>query len=207
MTDFLATLAPTHGHFIYLASQSPRRRELLRQIGVEFRVIPANVDESQRVGEIPEDVVRRLARAKACAGRDRVAADGLEAAPVLGADTCVVVAGEILGKPRDRADGISMLGRLAGRSHAVMTGVAVAAGEAVYDIVSISTVRMAPLSASDIEQYWNSGEPADKAGAYGIQGLAGAFVSHIEGSYSGVVGLPLYECVSLLNRARSGMNE
>jgi septum formation protein len=205
--DFLAALTPTRGHFIYLASRSPRRRELLRQIGVEFRVVEVSVNEAWREDETPEQMVVRLAREKARAGLERIRADGLDPAPVLGADTCVVLGGEILGKPGDRSAGMEMLARLAGKRHQVLTGIAIAAGTNVYDVVSRSTVDVAPLSARDIQQYWDSGEAADKAGAYGIQGLAGAFIRHIEGSYSGVVGLPLYEFVSLMNKARSAVSE
>jgi septum formation protein len=207
VTDFLAALAPTRGHFIYLASQSPRRRELLRQIGVEFRVVEAQVDEARLPEETPEQMVTRLAREKAHSGLERVRSDSLDLAPVLGADTCVVLGGEILGKPANRTEGMEMLARLAGKRHQVLTGIAIAADAGVYDVVSRSTVDVAPLSPRDIQQYWDSGEAAGKAGAYGIQGLAGAFVHHIEGSYSGVVGLPLYEFVSLMNRARSAISE
>jgi septum formation protein len=207
MTDFLAVLAPAEGAFVYLASRSPRRRELLQQIGVGFRLLDVDVDEAWRAGESPQEYVRRLAREKAAAGRDRLVEATLDAAPVLGADTCVVIDGKVLGKPIDREHGIGMLARLAGRSHEVVTGIAIASDDRVYDAVSVSTVHMVQLSQHDIEQYWDTGEPEDKAGAYGIQGLAGAFVSQIEGSYSGVVGLPLYEFVELLNRVRSGSGE
>jgi septum formation protein len=207
MTDFLVALAPANGAFVYLASQSPRRRELLEQIGIEYRVLDVEVDEAWRPGETPQKYACRLARDKAAAGRDQLVKDELKAAPVLGADTCVVVDDEVLGKPADREHGIGMLSQLAGRTHEVVTGIAIASGPTMYDAVSVSRVRMADLSRRDIEQYWDSGEPEGKAGAYGIQGLAGAFVSHIEGSYSGVVGLPLYELVGLLNQLRSDSGE
>jgi len=191
---------------IYLASQSPRRRELLAQIGVAHRVVGVDVDESRRGSEAAADYVCRLAREKAAAGWARIRADGLALAPVLGADTAVVVDDRILGKPADAAAARAMLELLSGRTHEVMTGVAVCfareeSGEYGVDtLLSRTRVRFRALSALEIERYWASGEPCDKAGAYGIQGLAAVFVEHIEGSYSGVVGLPLFETAELLRR-------
>ena len=183
---------------VYLASASPRRRDLLRQVGIPHRVVPVAVDEAPRPGEVPADYVRRLARDKAGAGARAVAAAGLPPGLVIGADTCVVAGGEILGKPADRAHGLAMLRRLAGAAHRVFTGVCVAAGAERREALSETRVRFAPLTDAELEAYWDSGEPRGKAGAYAIQGLAGAFVTRLEGSYSGVVGLPLHETVALL---------
>lgn len=181
---------------IYLASGSPRRRELLTQIGVEFAVIKAEIDETPLPGEAPADYVLRLARAKARAGWE--ASD--QSRPVLGADTSVVLDGVILGKPEDREHAIAMLQALAGRSHQVMTAVAVVAGARCESALSVTEVGFRALSARDCADYVESGEPMDKAGGYGIQGLGALFVSDLKGSYSGVVGLPLAETGELLRR-------
>lgn len=179
---------------IYLASASPRRRELLAQIGVAFEVVSAEVDERLLPGEAPEVYVSRLALAKAQAAHaqhgDR---------PVLGADTTVVIDDTILGKPSGRAEGVAMLARLSGRSHHVYTGVAVISpdGEAATRL-SVSTVSFRPLTSAEIEAYWASGEPADKAGGYAVQGKGAMFIERLEGSYSGVMGLPLFETAELL---------
>lgn len=190
---------------IYLASASPRRQELLRQIDVEFDVLAVGVCEDARPQEPPADYVRRLACEKARVGLTELVRRGLPARPVLGADTCVTVDGEILGKPRDRADGLAMLRRLAGRSHQVLTGVCVAAGAArgrtiEHSAVNVSTVTFGPLTEQDIAAYWASGEPADKAGGYAIQGRAARFIARLEGSYSGVMGLPLHELTQILQK-------
>jgi septum formation protein len=171
---------------IVLASASPRRAELLRAAGFDFVVDPADVDESVRPGETPEAHVRRLAREKADAGAVRHPGRA-----VIGADTVVVVDGRILGKPRDAADARGMLEALSGRTHHVFTGVAVARDGALRDAVDVSAVTMARLSPEEIDEYVASGEPRDKAGAYAIQGRAARFVERLEGSYSGVVGLPV----------------
>lgn len=181
---------------LLLASRSPRRAEYLRLLGVDFDVIDVAVDETPHADEAPRDYVLRLARAKAAAGRAR---SGV-ACPVLAADTTVVCAGEILGKPADAADARRILGRLSGRWHTVLTAVALAADTA-RDCCVETAVLFRPLSPTEIDRYWASGEPADKAGAYGIQGLGGALVSRIDGSYSNVVGLPLAETVALLDAA------
>ena len=180
---------------IYLASMSPRRQELLQQIGVEHTLLKVEIDETPNPGEPPVDFVRRLALEKARAGHAQlVEADTM---PVLGADTAVVIGDTIMGKPHDRLHGIAMLEQLSGRTHQVMTAVAlVGAHEAV--LVSISDVTFDTLDAGVCEAYWATGEPVDKAGGYAIQGLASAFVTRLEGSYSGVVGLPLNETVALL---------
>lgn len=181
---------------LYLASGSPRRRELLTQIGVPFLTQIAPIDENALPGESPLAYVERLARAKGHAGLAALAdADG---AVVLGADTAVVLDGRILGKPRDRADALATLQALSGRSHQVLTAVALVSRERQAAQVVTSQVTFRPLSSAEIEAYWASGEPQDKAGSYGIQGLAAVFVSQLQGSYSAVVGLPLCETAALL---------
>jgi|SRR5690606_33238199 len=185
---------------VYLASQSPRRRELLTQIGIGHRVIAIDVDESRLAGEAPDTYVQRLAREKAAAGWRAVEASAMASLPVLGADTAVVLDQTILGKPADAADARAMLERLSGRMHEVLTAVALvgADGEAIE--LSRTKVWFRTLTVVEIERYWATAEPRDKAGAYGIQGLAAVFIERIEGSYSGVVGLPLFETAALLQR-------
>jgi septum formation protein len=178
---------------IVLASQSPRRAELLEQVGVEFRTAPAYIDESVHADERAADYVERVAVAKARSVR-RAFPDY----PVLAADTAVVLDQVILGKPRDRDDALDMLGRLSGRTHEVLTGVAVQAERLSYRL-NVSRVVFRELSEQEAAAYWATGEPADKAGAYAIQGLAAAFIERIEGSYSGIMGLPLFETMRLLN--------
>lgn len=181
---------------IYLASLSPRRRELLDQIGVRHQVLTAPVDETPHPDESPEDYVRRLAVAKARAGHAQ-ASD----LPVLGADTAVVLDGHILGKPDDREHGLAMLRALSGREHRVLTGVALLNGNHEDYRLSDSRVSFRSLDETEIGRYWDSGEPADKAGGYAVQGLGAVFISHLSGSYSGVMGLPLYETAQLLRAA------
>jgi len=179
---------------IYLASASPRRRDLLEQVGVTFTVVPVEVDERRLPGETPEDYVTRLALAKAQAGRALL--DAGDACPVLGADTTVVVDDMMMGKPHDREHAVAMLLDLSGRSHQVISAVALAGThEAVR--VSISDVTFRTLTAAECQAYWETGEPKDKAGGYAIQGRAAQFIERLEGSYSGVMGLPLYETLSL----------
>jgi septum formation protein len=193
-------------HAIYLASQSPRRRELLRQIGVSFEVIPlregpgrdADVDESPHPGEPADDYVLRVAIDKAQAAARIIAARRIVPRPVLAADTTVVCDHEILGKPDDDDEAARMLGLLAGRPHRVLTAVAVAAADGVQTRVSESKVWFAALDAAEIRRYVATGESRDKAGAYAVQGLAAAFITRIEGSYSGIMGLPLAETAELL---------
>ncbi len=180
---------------IALASRSPRRRELLAQIGVRHRVVDVDVDESPRPAEVAAEYVLRLALAKARAGTGRVA--GL---PVLGADTAVVVDDAILGKPADREDAMAMLRRLSAREHRVLTAVALV-GDREATRLSVSHVRFRAIAAGEAAAYWATGEPADKAGAYAIQGLGALFVESLSGSYSGVMGLPLYETAELLRHA------
>ncbi|WP_428033558.1 Maf family protein [Amphritea sp.] len=180
---------------LVLASASPRRLELLQQIGVNCSVSPVDIPEIPGVGELPQCFVERLAREKARAGL-AVAAEG---AVVLGADTVVVCDGRILGKPVNREDGLAMLQQLSGSEHQVMTAVAVTNRERMLTEVVTTDVRFQILSLAQCEQYWASGEPCDKAGAYAIQGLGAVFVANIKGSYSAVVGLPLMETAVLLD--------
>jgi septum formation protein len=181
---------------LYLASASPRRRELLRQIGVAYRRLPVEVDEASLPGESPGDYVARLALAKARTGWRTLGRRTPR--PVLGADTAVVVDDTILGKPRDRDEGLAMLTQLSGREHRVLSAVALA--EARRDAVRVqeSVVRFRELTAAERTAYWNSGEPLDKAGGYAIQGRAATFIVELRGSYSGVMGLPLFETAELL---------
>jgi septum formation protein len=183
---------------IYLASRSPRRRELLHQIGVAHRLLDIEVDERVREGESPSDYVLRLSQDKAAAGL--AACAGNEKLPVLAADTCVVIDGEMLGKPADREQGMRMLARLSGATHQVYTAVALDDGR-LSTRLSVSQVSFRCLSESEMAAYWATGEPADKAGGYAIQGLAGQFVRELLGSYSGVMGLPLFETAELLRDA------
>lgn len=193
---------------IYLASQSPRRRELLKQIGVDFvplilRSSPGRQDviETPYANEAAVDFALRMAIEKSQCGRKVAGLRKLTTLPVIGADTVVDLDNEILGKPRDRDHAESMLHSLSGRTHWVHTGVAMSRGEEFRSLVSSSKVTFAPLSKEVVQHYLETGEYLDKAGAYGIQGRAGLFVSHIEGSYTGIMGLPLHETGLLLNWA------
>jgi len=179
---------------IILASGSPRRQALLQQIGVRFRQQVADVDETPLDNESAQDYVVRLAVAKACAVRQQ---SGADKAPVLGADTAVVVDGRLLGKPADLAHARDMLQLLSGRRHQVLSAVALVQDRQAV-AASVSNVWFRALSEKDIEDYWKTGEPRDKAGAYGIQGIGAIFIERLEGSYSGVMGLPLYETARLL---------
>lgn len=178
---------------LLLASRSPRRRELLDQVGLTYSVLVPDIDETPEPGESPQALVERLARAKAQAVRD--AAGGL---PVLAADTAVVIDGVALGKPADEAHALAILERLSGRSHVVVSGIAVAAGGQIASRVVESLVTLCPTTEAERQAYWASGEPDGKAGAYAIQGLGAVFVERLEGSYSNVVGLPLFETLALL---------
>jgi septum formation protein len=171
---------------LILASASPRRAELLRAAGYAFEIVPADVNESAGSGELPEDYVRRVAALKA-----RAVLRQFPDCTVLAADTTVVVDGAMLGKPSDDEDARQMLARLSGRAHRVLTGVVLAGGGREVGVVAATLVRFAVLTPADIDWYVASGEPRDKAGAYGVQGLASRFVEGIEGSYSNVVGLPV----------------
>jgi septum formation protein len=183
--------------FVYLASASPRRGELLRQIGVRFEVRPAALDEAQAPGEAPADYVRRLAAAKAAAVAATLSAT--EARPVLAADTAVVVDGEVLGKPGDAAEAAAMLERLSARSHRVLTAVALCCGRTDTRLAE-TEVRFRATTAAERRAYCATNEPFDKAGGYGIQGYGAVFVEDLRGSYSAVVGLPLFETAELLAR-------
>lgn len=182
---------------LYLASKSPRRKELLAQLGVTFDCIDGCVDESTLSNEAPQNYVLRLAIAKAAAGRKNIQA-GFSHIPVLGSDTSVVISNEILGKPRDKQEAIAMLSRLSGNSHIVYTAVAVNHNGTIRTVCCATKVFFAAMTLSQINSYVATGEPMDKAGAYGIQGLGGRYIQKIEGSYTSVVGLPLYETGMLL---------
>jgi septum formation protein len=192
---------------IYLASRSPRRRELLKQVGIAFEILlfredakrGADVDESPHPDEDSRSYVLRMARTKAQSAHMRMAQRKLPIHPVLAADTTVVVDDTILGKPADREEAHAMLALLSGRRHEVLTAVAVCHIDRMETRLSVSSVDFAPIDPARIRQYVATGEPLDKAGAYAIQGRAGAFVRHLTGSYSGVMGLPLYETVELLD--------
>lgn len=198
----MTTLEPR----IYLASQSPRRRELLAQIGVRFDLLPfrgtsradSAICEDPLPGEAPDVYALRVAAAKARHGAELVQLRRLAARPVLAADTTLDVDGAIVGKPRDDADAIRILGRLAGRTHRVLTAIAMVHGERQDQRLSVSEVRFRRLTDAEIHRYVASGEPRDKAGAYGIQGFAAMFIEEIRGSHSGIVGLPLCETALLL---------
>ncbi len=183
---------------LYLASQSPRRRELLQQIGVSHQVVTASVEEIPLDHETAAEYVLRLARTKALAGLASVQASGLTIVPVLGADTVVVCDDHIMEKPRDQAHAAAMLQRLSGRTHQVMTAVALANETQVAVELSVTDVVFRELDDDEISAYWHTGEPHDKAGGYGIQGLGAVFVQQIRGSYTGVVGLPIEQTIILL---------
>ncbi len=181
---------------IYLASHSPRRRELLGQIALPFSPLDVSVDESWDEGESPEVFVIRVALEKARAGWAQVA--DASPMPTLGADTVVVQDGTVLGKPRDRDDALAMLRSLSGSEHRVLTGVALV-DDRESTRLSVNRVQFRELSDYELQRYWESGEPKGKAGSYAIQGLGGVFAEHLEGSYSGVMGLPLFETTDLLD--------
>ncbi|MBS1170102.1 MAG: Septum formation protein Maf [Burkholderiaceae bacterium] len=194
---------------IYLASQSPRRRELLRQIGVKFQLLllrstpPRGADVSEEVlpGEAPHDYVTRVTREKVMFAQDVLTMRSLPPRPILAADTTVVLDGKILGKPANATEATEMLQSLSGRTHEVITGIAVAHQARLSQVLQISEVTFAPLSQETIAAYCASGEPYDKAGGYGIQGMAATFIARIDGSYSGIMGLPLFETAHLLRQA------
>ncbi|PCE24979.1 septum formation inhibitor Maf [Paraburkholderia acidicola] len=196
--------------FVYLASQSPRRQELLQQLGVRFELLLPRPDEDAEAleaelpGEAAHDYVVRVCAAKAQAARARLVASSLTHAPILVADTTVTIDDAILGKPVDADDALAMLARLAGRDHDVLTAVAAvtADGALLPTVLSRSRVRFAAASGQMLRRYIATGEPTGKAGAYGIQGRAAEFVEHIDGSYSGIMGLPLFETAALLRAVR-----
>ena len=202
----MPTTPTTVNSFIYLASQSPRRRQLLEQLGVTYQLLLPDADEDAealeqvRPNEAPAVYVQRVTQLKLDAALQRLQRRGLAAAPVLCSDTTVAMGDVIFGKPADPADAAAMLAQLAGRTHRVLTAVAVGLGSRREQALSRSQVRFAPLGADAIEAYVSTGEPMGKAGAYGVQGRAAAFISHISGSYSGIMGLPLYETAQLLRQ-------
>ena len=192
---------------IYLASQSPRRRQLLEQIGVRFEMLLPDADEdvealeATRSGEVPVAYVGRVTLAKLLAARARVSRRGLTSAPILCADTTVALGRRIFGKPTDAADAMAMLDQLSGCTHRVISAVAVFDGRRTRMAVNTSRVRFGRIARADIEAYVASGEPFGKAGAYAIQSQAARWIERIEGSYSGIMGLPLFETAQLLRRA------
>jgi len=188
---------------LYLASQSPRRRELLARLGCAFTVLDAEVPEQRAAGEPAADYVRRVARDKARAGQELVRGD--PQARVLGADTEVVLDDEVFGKPADAEDAAAMLRRLSGRTHQVLSAVTLVAADGEWQVLSESDVRFDDLDEATIAAYVAGGEWAGKAGAYAIQGSAQAFIAHLSGSYSGVMGLPLHETARLLRKADAGV--
>ena len=198
---------PRPADFIYLASQSPRRRQLLDQIGVRYELLlpDANEDaealEATRPGELPADYVRRVTLAKLGAARARLQRRGLRAAPILCADTTVALGRRIFGKPADAADAVAMLVALSGRTHRVITAVAVSQAQRTRCAVNLSHVRFAHIARADIDAYVAGGAPFGKAGAYAIQSDAARWIVRIDGSYSGIMGLPLHETARLLRRA------
>ncbi len=194
---------------IYLASRSPRRRELLRQIGIGFDLVLAresnkrgvDIDETPMAGEAAADYVARLARTKAEFGWHQVTMRRMLAQPVLAADTTVVLDGEIMGKPEDDNHAQNLLAKLSGRTHNVLTAICIAYKGTIETALSVSEVEFREIGSDEIRRYTESGESADKAGAYAIQGRAAVFVRAIHGSYSGIMGLPLFETAELLRRA------
>lgn len=179
---------------LILASQSPRRQAFLKQMGYDFQCLAANIDESQRLNETPYDYVTRLALAKA-----QYIANIHQQAVVLGSDTSVIFDGQVLGKPQNQADCLSTLSLLSGQKHQVLTAIAVVSSQKSVVEVVATDVFFKALSKQEMQRYWQTGEPQDKAGSYGIQGIGGQFVKQIHGSYSAVVGLPLYETAQLLS--------
>ena len=202
----MSPMSPMSPSMVYLASQSPRRSQLLEQLGVPHTLLLPTPDEDAEAletvlpREAPADYVQRVTRLKLDAAMRRRILRGLPDAPVLCADTTVALGRSILGKPRDAEDAKRMLARLSGRSHRVLTAVAVGQGARVVQVLSVSQVRFVPMSAADIETYVASGEPMGKAGAYAVQGLAAAYIARISGSYSGIMGLPLHETAQALRQ-------
>lgn len=185
---------------IWLASRSPRRRELLDQLGIRHQTLDIDTDESTRADESPAAYAERIALEKARAGLRMIEMQTLDSRPVLAADTCVILEEQILGKPVTPLRAHEMLRQLSGRQHQVMTAIAFMTPSQTLTALSVSEVRFAPLTAQQIDAYVSSGEPLDKAGGYAIQGAAAAFVTHLSGSYSGVMGLPLHEVYTLLGQ-------
>ena len=189
-------MVKTSNPLIFLASASPRRSALLTQIGVSHAIRPVDIDEALKVGESPAEYVHRLARTKAQTLWDRL--DPQDRSPVLGADTTVALGPDILGKPADAPELLKMLRRLSGQTHQVYTAVALRSEQGTQLRLSVSDVTFRALSDIEIIAYWETGEPADKAGGYAVQGKAAIFIERIHGSYSGIVGLPIFETAQLL---------
>lgn len=185
---------------LVLASGSPRRRELLSQLGYEFTIIISEIEESRCDGESPKQYVQRLAEDKARAVYQQIVDQDSQQYVVIGADTIVTQGEQVFEKPKDLQDSLKILGQLSGKQHQVMTAVSVISAQNVQTIISITDVWFKPLSQQEIKDYWLTGEPCDKAGSYGIQGVGGKFVTRIEGSYHSVVGLPLFETDQLLRQ-------
>lgn len=185
--------------FVYLASRSPRRAELLRQLGLRFEVVPADIVETPRPGEPAGEYVLRLAASKAETALTKLGREPQQ--PVLAADTVVELDGRVLGKPQDRAEGMEMLAVLSSREHRVFSGVALWNAGVVRSTLSTSRVRFRAIAPDEAAAYWDTGEPADKAGGYAIQGRGAVFVEQLTGSYSAVMGLPLFETAQLLRAA------
>ena len=179
---------------IHLASSSPRRHEILTAMGLRFTAAGVDIDETRYEGEPVADMVVRLAIAKAAAARENLD----QSLPIIGADTAVVIGDQVLGKPGSQDEAVQMLASLSGRSHTVLTGVALDYAGVVRTTTSLTQVRFREISPDEAQSYWQSGEPLDKAGAYAVQGVAGIFVEELSGSYSGVVGLPVFETAALL---------
>jgi len=188
--------------YIYLASKSPRRQQLLKQVDIPFKLLEQNADEQQLNNETPNDFVIRIAKDKALNGYQQLKQNQHETAPVLGADTIIVAEKNneklIIGKPSDKNNAVNILNLLSDNTHHVLTAICITDGNQIFSAISTSKVSFRELSINEINEYWNSGEPRDKAGAYAIQGRAAKFISHISGSYSGIMGLPLYEVSKLL---------
>ncbi len=187
---------------LYLASQSPRRLQLLQQLGLKVEIFNADIDETPKADEQPADYVRRMAQEKNHAARQQLEklANFAPHLPILSADTSVVCNGQILGKPQNHAQAAQMLRLLSDRTHQVLTAVCVSLPDQKYSLVQTSQVTFKTLTEQEISAYIRTGEPMDKAGAYGIQGVGGIFISHIEGSFSGVMGLPVFETAELLRQ-------
>ncbi|WP_127471180.1 Maf family protein [Thiomicrorhabdus aquaedulcis] len=183
---------------LFLASSSPRRQELMAQLNLEFSIINAPVEEVALPNESPQSYVKRIAIEKALDGFNKLAGKAIW---VVGGDTAVLFNGKVLGKPKNQADAASMLNKLSGQTHEVLSAVAVAFDGEVFCALNTTTVTFKSLTEAEITQYWHSGEPADKAAGYAIQGLGAQFISHINGSYSAVMGLPLFELHALLTQA------
>jgi septum formation protein len=205
----IAAMKPQHD-FVYLASQSPRRRQLLEQIGVRYQLLlpthheDAEALEAERAGETPEAYVERVTHAKLAAARARLKRSSRPAKPILCADTTVALGRRILGKPRDADDAVATLTLLSGRTHRVISALAVGSARTTRFALSVSRVRFAPIPRAEIDRYVASGDPFGKAGAYAIQSAFAAWIAHIDGSYSGIMGLPLHETATLLRAARVG---